>query len=181
MIIINMNKIMENNEQIEDSQIEDNQDTASSAEQTEENTNGQEETVESLKAQVAKYKAISERKDKKLQAKEDVKSTTLKINTEQNAPTIEHMAILSRDSNVEKLKFAEKLAKVEGITLTEAYEGEIAQAKFIQMDNEAQIKTNSIGASTGGAPAPRAKTVGNMTDDEHRDLWNEKTKNAING
>ena len=168
---------MENNDLVQEEIQEQN--TAPDAEQVE-NQEGQEETRD-WKAEALKYKAIAERKDKKLQEKSEATSdNTLKTNTEQNAPTIEHMAILAKDPNVEKLKFAEKWAKTEGISLTEAYQSPVAQAKFQEMDRQAQIKANSLDASTGSAPAPRAKTPSNMTDEEHKAWAQEKLAGAVN-
>ncbi len=163
---------MENNEQIEETQ-----DT--SAEDVKDET--QEDTTD-WKAEALKNKAILERKEKKLQEliSGEKPEETKKQETEQNAPTIEHMAILSQDPNVEKLQFAEKFAKLEGISLTDAYNGEVCQAKFAQMTAQANAKANAMPASTGSAPL-REKTPSNMTDEEHRKWAEDKLSNAVNG
>ena len=103
-----------------------------------------------------------------------------KPNTEQSTPTMEHMAILAQDANLDKLKLAEDYAQVKGVTLTEAYKSSVMQAEFKEMDNKAQIQSNSIGASSGSPSTPRAKSVSNMTDDEHRKLWETESANAKN-
>jgi len=141
------------------------------------------------KAEALKYKAIADRKDKKL--KEALTDGTepeaiIKPNTEQSVFTIEHGALMQQGANVEKLNIAETLVKVErekgnAITLTDAYNSPIAQATFADMDSKEKLKANSLGASTGSAPATREKTVGNMTDAEHREMAEAKLANAING
>jgi len=169
---------MENNEQV----VDETTNTAPSAEQTE-NTQGGEDTKD-WKAEALKFKAIAERKEKKLQefsadgtSKEGEPLTT---NTEQGSATIEHMALLAQDPNVEKVKYAEKVAKVEGITLTEAYSSDLCQSKFSQMDQDAQVQANTMPPSGGSAPAQREKTPANMTDEEHRSYGEAMLAKAIN-
>jgi len=104
----------------------------------------------------------------------------LTTNTEQGSATIEHMALLAQDPNVEKVKYAEKVAKVEGITLTEAYSSDLCQSKFSQMDQDAQVQANTMPPSGGSAPAQREKTPANMTDEEHRSYGEAMLAKAIN-
>ena len=125
-------------------------------------------------------KAEGKLKEVKNSFEEPKAEETKKINTEQNVPTMEHMAILARDSNLDKLKLAEDYSKLKGISVTDAYNSPLMQAEFKEMDNQARIKANSMHASTGSAPAPREKTVSNMTDEEHRAFAEEKMRNAIN-
>jgi len=173
-----MNKIMENNEQV----VDETTNAAASAEQTE-NTQGAEDTKD-WKAEALKFKAIAERKDKKLQEfSVDGTSTgdkPLQNNTGAGSATIEHMALLAKDPSVEKVKYAEKVANLEGITLTEAYEGDLCQNKFSQMEQEAQVQANTMPSSGGSAPAQREKTPANMTDEEHRAYGESMLAKAIN-
>jgi len=164
---------MENNEQ---ETVEETVDTASGAEQTE---LSQEETIKNLEGQVAKYKAISERKDKKLQAKPQEEETK-KTNSEQGGPTMEHMALFGQGATLEEVNYAEKIATLEGTSLTEAFNSDIAQDKFARTKKEAQLKANGLGASKGSPNAAGAKSSGQMTDDEHRAFAEGKLSNAIN-
>jgi len=105
----------------------------------------------------------------------------IKTNTEQSGPTMEHMALFGQGATLEEVKIAENVAKIEGKTLGEAYSSDYCQGRFAQMKQDAQVKANSLGASNGSAPAQRTKTVGNMTDAEHRAFAEERLNGAING
>jgi len=105
---------------------------------------------------------------------EEPKAEIIKTNTEQSGPTMEHMALFGQGATLEEVKIAENVAKLEGKTLGEAYSSDYCQSKFAQMKQEVQTKTNSLGASNGAPNTPRAKTVGNMTDEEHRAFAAEK-------
>ena len=111
---------------------------------------------------------------------EEPKAELKKPNTEQGVPTMEHMALFGQGATLEEVKIAEGVAKNEGVSVAEAFNGDYCQHKFASMKQEAQTKVNSLGASTGSAPAPRSKTVGNMTDEEHRAFAEDKLKNAVN-
>lgn len=106
---------------------------------------------------------------------------SLKNNQEQTSiPTMEHAMLFGRGATLEKVKVAEKIAAMEGISLSEAFESDLAKIKFAQMDNEAKIKSNSVGASYGSPSPERKKTVSNMTDEEHRQFAQEKLAQAVN-
>lgn len=168
---------MENNEQIEETQVEETQETATDAEQVEDQ-DGQEETKD-WKAEAKKYKAIARRQDKKLQEKSsEVEENLNKTNTEQNVPTMEDMVLVNKGLSIEEVTIVKDSAKVLGIPVLEAYDHDIVQAKINEDRQQAQVKANSLPASTGSAPAPRAKTVGNMSDEEHQALWERKNKEA---
>ena len=167
----------EYNENI-DSQNDADEVGTSEVEQT--NTEDSNELTDREKQFLARAKkAESKLKEVKSTFEEKKPEEVKKINTEQNAPTIEHMAILARDQNIEKLKLAEDYAKLKGISLTEAYESPVMKAEFREMDEKAKIKANSIPASSGSAPTPRQKTISNMDENEHRNLWQEKIKSML--
>jgi len=107
-------------------------------------------------------------------------ATSNKTNTEQGAPTMEHMALFGKGASLEGVKIAENVAKLEGITLSEAYNGEYVQSRVATIEADAKARANNLGASGGSAPAQRAKTVSNMTDDEHRSFAEEKLAGAMN-
>ena len=111
---------------------------------------------------------------------DESKPEIIKTNTEQPAPTLEQVALLTQNPDLDKLKFAEDYSKIKGISVTEAYNNPVVQAEFREMDNQKNMKANSLPASNGSAPAPREKTASNMTDDEHREMGEEMLKNAIN-
>lgn len=160
------------NEQIEETQDEETQETSTEDVKTEEQG---EENTKDWKAEALKYKAIAERKDKKLKSSE-----VNKPNTEQGGPTIEHSFLFAQGVTLDEMPIIEKAAKVLEIPLKDAYNDDMVQAKLNQVRNEAKVKANTLPPSGGSAPAPRTKTVSNMTDDEHRAFAEEKMKGAVN-
>jgi len=125
-------------------------------------------------------KAEGRLKEIKNSVEEPKPETIIKPNAEQGAPTMEHMALFGNGATLDEVKVAESVAKIEGISLTEAYNSDYSQAKFADMKKEIEVKNNSLPPSGGSAPAPREKTVGNMTDDEHRKFAEEKLAGATN-
>ena len=157
---------MENNEQ----------DTAPVAEK---NENGQEETKD-WKAEALKYKAIAERKEKKLQQAEGSQEPTVtnKPNQEQSIISRDEVIFFSKGGTEEDLKIARKIADNEGISLLAAMEDDFYKHKVEQRKAEEQAKRNQLRAS-GGSPSgnpEREKTPGEMTPDEHR-AWAMKKMN----
>lgn len=160
--------------------MDDVQDASAEDVKDEEQAHGAEDTVEYWKAQALKHKAIAERKDKKLQEQATKASPVNKNNTEQSAPTLEHMALLAKGASVEQIKQAEQIAKLQGVDLTSAYNSDLAQSLFAEEKRKQEANRNSLGASSGSAPAAREKTVENMTADEHRAYAENLLKNAVN-
>jgi ribosomal protein L17 len=164
---------MENNEQ------DESLDTATGADETEDDTNGHGETVESLKAQVAKYKAIAERKEKKLQEAGKIPATSNKAQ-EQSSPTLEHMALIAKGASIEEIKETEQIAKLKGVGLLEAYQSDLAQSLFAQARAKREADANSLPPSGGSAPVQAPKTPGTMSQDEHREYGQSLLSKAIN-
>ena len=164
-----MNKIMENNEQV----VEETTNTATDAEQVE-NNEGQEESKD-WKAEALKYKAIAERKDKKLQQEsEKTKETTNKPNTEQSGLSREEAIFFAKGGDEKDLALAKKIAEVEGISLLAACEDDLYKSRVEKRKKEEKIKANSIGASGSGQPAQREKTPGKMTREEHEAYFRKR-------
>ena len=138
------------------------------------------EDTKDWKAEALKYKAIAERREKKLQEAPQ-QEVINKPNTEQVGATIEHSYLFSQGLNLEQVKEVERVARIENVSLTDAYNMDYTKSKIESMRQEAQAKANALPPSGGSAPAPREKTVKNMTDDEHKDFAESLLKNAING
>ena len=136
------------------------------------------------KAEAAKYKAIAERRTKQLEKikeagqDEEEKPQPNKIKSEQGGTTIEHSYLFAQGLNIDEVKLVEKVAKNEGISLTDAYGDEYVQSRIKRDRSEAVAKKNTIGVSTGSPNAPREKTVKNMTEDEHQAYAEQLLKNA---
>jgi len=158
---------MENNE-VEEYSEEETQETATSAEETETQEEGQEETKD-WKAEALKYKAIAERKDKKLQKEE--KSEPNKTNTENTGLTREEAIFYAKGGDDETLALAQKIANVEGISLLAAMEDDLYKSKVASMQEEEKKKENSVGASKGSQTGAghKPKPIGKMTEEEHRE------------
>ena len=160
-----MNKIMENNETV----VEETTDAS-----TEDvNIEAQEETVESLKGQVAKYKAIADRKEKKLQSQNE-EVTINKTNTEQTGLSREEAIFFAQGGDEADLALAKKIASIEGIGILAAKEDSVFKAKVAERLEEAKIKANSMGASNGSEPMKREKDVNTLSPEEHRAYAAEK-------
>lgn len=143
-------------------------------------TNEGAEDTKDWRAEALKYKAIAERKDKKLQASGGPDVEIIKNNVEQGATTIEHSYLFAQGLEIDHVKEVEKFARNEGVSLTEAYKDEYVQNKIKTMKNEQAIKANSMGASNGSAPLAREKAIGQMSDAEHRAKFAPLLANAVN-
>lgn len=111
---------------------------------------------------------------------EEPKPEIKKPNVEQNVATKEHSYLFAQGLEPEEVDLVERVALNEGTTLTEAYKSDYVQTKINEKREQAKIKANSLPASGGSPNAPRAKTTGNMTDDEHREYGEARLKDAIN-
>lgn len=153
---------MENNE----TSVETTEATSTEDVNIETNEGG--EDTKDWKAEALKYKAIAERKDKKLQASGGPEVEIINNKTEQGATTIEHSYLFAQGLEIDHVKEVEKFARNEGVSLTEAYKDDYVINKIANMKNEAAIKANSMGASNGSEPIAREKATGQLSDAEHR-------------
>ena len=163
---------MTNNEQV----FEENTDTSSEDEKDE----SQEETKD-WKAEALKYKAIAERKGKKLQKSVDEKTDiTNKSNTEQSGLTMDDMMLVQKGLQEDEIKFVKESARVLNIPVMEAFNNSIVQSKINSDRQEATIKSNTLPPSGGSASSPKVKTPGEMTEMEHAEWGAALIKNAVN-
>ena len=164
---------MENNEYIDDSTpVVESQEAVTDTEQVEEQKDSQEETKD-WKAEALKYKAIAERKDKKLQQQEETPKVN-KPNTEQAALTREEAILFAKGASEEDVELAKKVSKINETGLLEAFEDDYVQASIKKRQAEAQAKANQLPPSGGSAPAnQRQKSPGKMTREEHME-WTKK-------
>ena len=155
---------MENNEQIEETSYDDTQETATDAEQIENQEDGQEETKD-WKAEALKYKAIAERKDKKLQEKTEINKT----NTEHTALSREDTIFFAQGGTEETYKIAKQIADTQGIGILAAKEDDYFKFQVEKIEKEKQVKANQIGSSTGSQTGSghKPKPLGEMTREEH--------------
>ena len=156
---------MENNEQ-----VQEEQNTAPSADETEID-NSQEETRD-WKAEALKYKAIAERKDKKLQkqSEEDSEQPLKNNNTEQSVVSRDEVIFFAKGGNEEDLITAKKIANLEGISILAAMEDDFYKSKVAQRQAAQQARNNQLGASggSGSTSGHQEKPISKMTAEEHK-------------
>jgi len=139
-----------------------------------ESTTGDEDSTD-WKAEALKYKAIAERKDKKLQQIGDSPKLN-KINTDSSGLTREEAIFFAKGGDEEGLKIAKKIADLEGISLLAAMEDDYYKSSMEKKQQEKQKKLNSLSASNGSpsSSGERVKPVSQMTRDEHMAFFNKR-------
>lgn len=155
---------------MENETIEETQETATDAEQVETQEDSQEETKD-WKAEALKYKAIAERKDKKLQ---ETETKPLKTNTDTDSLSREEGILIAKGMETDELDY---LNLIKGDrSREEAMESD--DFKNWQAGKKA-AKTNEnaqLGAS-GSSPVnvqKKEKTTGKMTEEEHKAFFNKR-------
>ena len=124
-------------------------------------------------AEIAKYKAIAERKTKQLEkvkeaGEEPQAEVVNKPKEEQVALTREEAIFFSKGGNDDDLTVAKKIAELEGISILAAMEDDFYKSKVAAREAAIKTKANTLGASSGSASTGHAeKPVGKMTREEH--------------
>lgn len=163
---------------MENETIEETQD--SSTEDVNIETNEGAEDTKDWKAEALKFKAIAERKDKKLQQAQ-TETVVNKTNTEQGGPTMEDITLINQGGyNLDEMNIIEMVARNENISKTEASQNDYVKTRILGMRQEATNAANSMGASGGSAAAPREKSIKEMTNDEHAEYGQDLLNNALN-
>lgn len=158
---------MENNETQEVQPDLNEQETTPESE-----TNGAEDTKD-WKSEALKYKAIAERKDKKLQ--EQPKEAEIKeTNPDTGGLTRDETIFIAQGGTEEELDVLNKI-KGDG-TLKEAQETDLYKSYKAEQDRKRESESAQLGAS-GSSPTgseKKGKSPGQMTDDEHQKFFREK-------
>ena len=124
---------MENNEQ---EVQETEQITAPDAEETKVETKEGDEDTKDWKAEALKYKAIAERKEKKLQ-KEGSENLN-KPKTDQTGLSREEAIFFAKGGSEEDLAVAKKVAEIEGISILAAMEDDYYKSQVEKREKEAE-------------------------------------------
>ena len=160
---------MENNDNVSEQEVQE-QDAATGAEQTEEKQASDGDTKD-WKAEALKYKAIADRKDKKLQeAQTQPEAEQInKPNTEQTGLTREEAIFFAKGGTEADFKIAKKVADLEGVSILVAMEDDFYKAQVAKRQATEQSEANQLGASNGSQVAgeERQKPLSKMTRDEH--------------
>jgi len=166
-----MNKIMENNE-TQEITPEESVDTSVNDVQASEG-----DTTD-WKAEALKYKAISKKKDKKLQeilstdnddVEEKKENTINKTNQESNGLSREEVIFFTKGGTEKSLELAKKIAAVNNCGILAAMEDDYYKSSIEKEAAEAARKQAQLGAS-GSSPmgsTKKQKSPGNMTREEH--------------
>jgi len=135
-------------------------------------TNEEVDTTD-YKAEALKWKAIAERKAKKLEEKPEVKQTKV----ETNSLSEDDILTITQVKDKSLIDQARKIARLEGITLTEAVNstmfGYAKQAYEAQQREEKASMEASRGSGNRGQKKD-FKTQG-LSAAEHKELWNSRT------
>jgi hypothetical protein len=167
---------MENNEEVLEETQE--QTTGTDTEQVETQEEGQEETKD-WKAEALKYKAIAERKEKKLQ--EQPKKVDNKSKTSNDGLTREEAFLVAKGASLEDLEIASKVAKLEGINLMEAWADDYVQSQVEKRQKAEAAERAQLGAS-GGSPTSSGKpqkSPGKMTREEHEAYMRKRISGQV--
>jgi len=154
---------MENNEQETTEEVVD-----SSTEDVKDEEQSGDEDTKDWKAEALKYKAIADRKEKKLQEKPQTEEI-IKPNTEQSGLSREEGIFFAQGGTEESLKDAKMIAERDGISILAAKEDEYFKFQETKRADEVKAKSNQLGAS-GGSPTSqghKAKPLNKMTREEH--------------
>jgi len=159
---------MENNENIEETQ-----ETVTDTEQVETQEEGQEETVEDLKAQVAKYKAIADRTKKKLQTDKPLKTN------ENLGLSREEAILITQGMKADELDY---LNKIKGDKSYLEAQDSSDFKNWLSGKKSAEARENSqLGASNGSPAAKREKSTADLSDKEFKDNYGNIVEKALNG
>lgn len=146
--------------------------TSTNGDEVEVETNEEVDTTD-YKAEALKWKAIAERKAKKLEEKPEVKQTKV----ETNSLSEDDILTITQVQNKDLIEQARQIAKLQGITLTEAVNspmfGYAKQAYEAQQREEKASMEASRGSGNRGQKKD-FKTSG-LTAAEHKELWKQRT------
>lgn len=154
---------------------------------SEENTNQENETEvfeqeENSNAEGAKIAAILERKNKKIaeleaQLNKDGGKAEEKAEPQKTGGLSREEAILfAKGLSEEAVNKASKIAKIEGISLTEATRDPMFTAWKQSEENRVKAEKANIGTSNGTKKAPEKKSFESkdLSKEEHMELFNKR-------
>lgn len=123
-------------------------------------------------------KAEGKLKEVKSSFEEPKQTETLKNNVEQSGLSRDEAIFFAKGGTEDDLVIAQKIAKIEDISILAAMEDPFYKSKVAERQEEAKIKSNLIGASTGGnGGGHKQKPLGKMTEEEHKAYF----KARVNG
>ena len=145
-----------------------NDDTAETVEET------TEETVDTTdyKAEALKWKAIAERKAKKLEEK----PAQAPVRQETGTLSEDDILVITTLQDKELIERARKIARLEGITLAEAVNNPMFTYAKQAYEEEQRKEKASMEASRGSGSRGQKKTLATagLSKEEHKELWKRR-------
>lgn len=161
-----MNKIMENNEQTTEETVD-----TSSEDGKDETTQESVEDTKDWKAEALKFKAIAERKEKKLQTQSQQETVQSNKTNEPDGEFREELIMIAQGRSKEEVDTLKVIAKGKGISLAEAekdpmFENVTGATKVVEAKQRAQLGASNSGVvqtqQTNDRASERAKQHAEM-------------------
>lgn len=157
----------ENKEELETSQnqdLEENQEEETEEEESkEESSDGSDE----LSDRERQFLARAKKAESKLKKQSSKKPKT------ESSLSREEGVIVAQGYNLKELNLANKIAKVDDISITEAIEDSVFKARHEERLNKEKADKSELGASKGSGRSKPEKPVKEMTKDEHKEYFNK--------
>lgn len=136
-------------------------------------------------AEIAKLRDIAQRRKRKIEELEkELQKSKLspKTDDDDELPSHENQGVsreeaylIAKGFSLEEVEKANKIAKLEGVTLIEASENEMFVAWKKSSDAQRKAEKARLGVSSGSSLRSKEKTFkDSLTDQEHKELWLKK-------
>lgn len=133
---------------------------------------GEAETVETLKAKLAKTEETNKKLYARLKKPVQKKPETQTQSNNNSGLTREEAILFAKGHTEEEVDLANKLAKVNGVSLVKAAEDDYFKSVVNNRLKKEKSDKASLGASNGNSKFV-PKDVGKMSRDEHQKLFHE--------
>lgn len=163
------------NDETREVETQTNDDTShEEVEDTTEETQEESNTTD-WEAEAKKWKAIAERKSRKVQTSKQEKPQTIS-KPESNSLTEDDILVITTLQDRELIERARKIARLEGISLTEAVNSPMFNYAKQAYEEEQRKEKASMEASRGSGTRGQKKTLqtSGLTKEEHKALFNQR-------
>ena len=148
--------------------------TDESTEQADEST----EDVSQLKAELAKFKDIAERRKAKLEelSKGSQDSQSSQKTDSKSELSTDEIVLLAQGLSEEQVAYLKKVATVEGMSLKEAKNSPIFTTWMKSEEERIKAEKASLGASqgSGSRKAQKSFKTQGLSKEEHKELWKKQ-------
>ena len=157
---------------------EENTDQTITTEESTEQVEESSEDVSQLKAELAKFRDIAERRKAKLEelskGSQDAQSSQ-KTDSKSEIST-EEIVLLAQGLSEEQVAYLKKVASVEGMSLKEAKNSPIFTTWMKSEEERIKAEKASLGASqgSGSRKAQKSFKTSGLTKEENKELWKKQ-------